>query len=598
MADVKFAVSVSSEGAVKSIETLDQAFEKLGKQSTTTGKATASFGQEFMGKLIPAFTAATLAADGIRKALGFLKGQITDTLKASMEAESVDRALEASLGAIGETSEHVADSIKNYASELQRKTVYDDEAIKSAQTLIIQMRGTARGIDDATKAAVGLASAYKMDLQSAARAVAQGLEGNYRALNLIIPAVRSATTESEKHAAMLEGFARAYQRAESETTTFEGALKQLKNVYNDLQESIGNFVTQNKEVLDSLTSVKYIIEWINANAQKFNISLTSLMPQQMQIGLKLLKLLGAEAKQSLEESGRAAWQFDDAQKRLLDTIRKSRDGYGETGGKLHDMTSQVFESIDAFKGLKDVLGDIEEIDPASIFPDPTEFVMPPFLDALFVDSKARMEAMSTVWRVETDKQGDYSDELYSDIRRGFTATFNAFKLTAEGFKNFFIDMWKAIKNAFFSILADMLAKWLAMAFVRFLLGAVTGGLSATAEGIATAGGVLTGAPAFAKGFQGVTSKPTPIIVGEAGPEYVSVVPMNQPSSAMAPAASFGGGMTPAFAGAGFGASVTLNFNAPLITNTGDLSDPVLMGARDRLVDAVNKGLRDIGHRTI
>lgn len=597
MADVKFVASVDSTGAVKSIETLDQAFDKLGKQSTTTGKATASFGQEFVGKLIPAFTAATLAADGIRKALGFLKGQITDTIKASMDAESVDRALEASLGAIGETSESVADSIKNYASELQRKTVFDDEAIKSAQTLIIQMRGTARGIDDATKAAVGLASAYKMDLSSAARAVAQGLEGNYRALNLIIPAVRNATTESEKHAAMLEGFARAYQRAESETTTFEGALKQLKNVYNDLQESIGDFVTQNKEVLESLTAIKYIIEWINANAQKFNISLTSLMPQQMQIGLKLLKLLGAEAKQSLEESGRAAWQFNDAQAQLLDTIRKSQDGFDATGERIHAMTSQVIESVDAFKGLKATLGDIEEIDPASIFPDPTEFIMPPFLDALFADSKARMEAMSTVWRVETDKQRDYSEELYSDIRRGFTAAFNAFKFTAAGFKDFFIDMWKAIKNAFFSILADMLAKWLAMSFVRFLIGAFGGPLTATAGGISIAGGVLTGAPAFARGFQGVISKPTPIIVGEAGPEYVSVVPMNQPSSAMAPSSSFGGMMTPAFAGTGFGASVTVNLHGPLIEAHG-WSESELQRGADKLVDAVNKGLRDIGHRTI
>jgi hypothetical protein len=116
---------------------------------------------------------------------------------------------------------------------------------------------------------------------------------------------------------------------------------------------------------------------------------------------------------------------------------------------------------------------------------------------------------------------DYSAEFYQDITRGFTAAFMKFRLSVEGFKDFFIETWNAIKQAFFQILADMLARWLTMAFVKAIFNLLTAGTGGSLFP-ATAGSI-----GMASGFSGVISRPTPILVGEAGPEYVNVRPLGK-----------------------------------------------------------------------
>jgi hypothetical protein len=269
MSDMKFKVTL--EGTAEfdaATKRLDDEVRKIGKGAGAAGAESKSFGQQLTGNLIPAFTAATIAADIIRGGFHFLKDEIGETIAAAIEAEKIDRALESSLQIVGQAAGGTAETLKRYASALQRKTKYDDEAIKSAQALIIQMRGTVSQVDVLTKGAIGLASVFDMDLQSAARAVTQGFEGNYRAIGMMIPAVRQATTDGEKHAAMMDFLGGAYKRAESEVTTFEGKVGLVKKAYNELQETAGELVIQNKSVLASLEGIKSIIEWLDMQAKK------------------------------------------------------------------------------------------------------------------------------------------------------------------------------------------------------------------------------------------------------------------------------------------------------------------------------------------
>lgn len=297
--DIKYVITVDAAGAVKNVQDFDKAIEALGKGTEGTRGKSQSFGSELTGRLIPSFTAASLAADGIKKALSFVKGELKDTIEASIEAEKVDRALESSLQIVGEAAGGTADRLRGYASELMKKTVYDDEQIKSAQALMITMRGTSDRVDEMTRGAIGLASVFQMDLQSAARAVAQGFEGNYRAIGQLIPAVREAKDESEKHAATMKSLGDYYKRAEDETKTFGGRLIDLKKTYGELKETIGDFTTKNELVLTSLNSLKSIIEWINSNAKQQKIGI---LPgfEGMAQGAAILALLGAKAKQATE----------------------------------------------------------------------------------------------------------------------------------------------------------------------------------------------------------------------------------------------------------------------------------------------------------
>jgi len=262
MADVRYSVQVDAAGAVTSIQKLDDSWKKLDTTHKETGKSAASFGDQLFSKLMPAMTAASLAADGIKKAIQFAKEEMERAVTAAAEAESVDRALAATLALVGHATDGTDKALQQYSKSLQRQTIFGDEAVKSAMTTIIQMRGTTDAVEQATEGAIGLARAFRMDLDSAARAVAQGFEGNYRQLGMLIPAIRNATTEGEKQSVMMVELGKLYNRAQTETGTYSGKVAQLKESYGELLEKLGDFVVKNAEVIKTLGDVKSIIDWM------------------------------------------------------------------------------------------------------------------------------------------------------------------------------------------------------------------------------------------------------------------------------------------------------------------------------------------------
>ena len=104
--------------------------------------------------------------------------------------------------------------------------------------------------------------------------------------------------------------------------------------------------------------------------------------------------------------------------------------------------------------------------------------------------------------------------FFDQLQQGFTSTFTNFRLTTEGFRDLFIGIWESIKQAFFRTLADMLARWLTLSFVKLIFP-----ITPLMVGV---GGIL---PIKAQhGFQGVVRQPTLFLAGEAGEERVSVTP--------------------------------------------------------------------------
>jgi hypothetical protein len=163
------------------------------------------------------------------------------------------------------------------AAALQKKTVYDDEAIKSAQALMVQMDLSVGVLDEATRGAIGLASVFHMDLEAASRAVAQGFAGNYRQLGMLIPQVRTATTDAEKHAAMIKGLADYYGRATAEVGTFGGQLKQAKSAWGELKETIGKVVTESGIVNSFLKDTTAYLQSLDTGSKENVLSWKNLV---------------------------------------------------------------------------------------------------------------------------------------------------------------------------------------------------------------------------------------------------------------------------------------------------------------------------------
>jgi hypothetical protein len=236
---------------------------------------------------------------------------------------------------------------------------------------------------------------------------------------------------------------------------------------------------------------------------------------------------------------------------------------------LHKLTAETLDAKKAFEDMRAANIDVltafnQELPPIEdIFPVPQEFENPlqDYIDAAI----SGLPKVTAVTKKAFDKMAGFSNEFYQDLTRGFTNAFMQFKFTAEGFGNFFIGMWQAIKQAFFQILADMLAKWIAMAFVRFLIRTFL--LPSAGIVPAIVGGILP----MQHGFQGVIQRPTLALIGENGPERVDVGPVG----------SRGGG------------EVTVNINSPLISTTG-LSRADLEAAGFELVRVINGKLRLVG----
>jgi len=252
MGDVKVVITLDAEGKVKVIQDFDKAIEGL---VPSTERAHSSF-----GKLWQQFAIGQIAVSALHKGWRLLKDQVVDSVKAAMDAENANRALDAALEITGRGAADIGDDLKKYAESLMKTTVYDDEAIKGAETLLAQLTNLDKqGIQQATRGAIGLASVFKMDLESAATLVAKAMTGNAAALSRYGLKVDETLPPQEKQAAMLALLEKMFGRATAETETFGGKLTQLKVRWGEVQEAAGGFITQQRGVIDILDKASQAI---------------------------------------------------------------------------------------------------------------------------------------------------------------------------------------------------------------------------------------------------------------------------------------------------------------------------------------------------
>lgn len=200
--------------------------------------------------------AAKATGDKINKGLGGIKAgwlgavaavagyvvAVKDVLSAYIAQERADIKLRSALKATGDASKETFNDFKNFASEMQKVTTVGDEATQEIIALGLRMGISTDQIKDATKGAIGLSQSLGIDLQSALKIVAQGMDGQYTMLSRYIPALRSATTESEKAAIFQKVLNDGFQEAKDITQGYIGSVEQMKNAVGDAKEEIGKVV--------------------------------------------------------------------------------------------------------------------------------------------------------------------------------------------------------------------------------------------------------------------------------------------------------------------------------------------------------------------
>jgi hypothetical protein len=198
-----------------------------------------------------------LVADGFRNLSGF----VGDSVRAASESQDALNRLNVSLSQTGILTEDNIKSFQDFASEIQRTTAIEDDAVISTAAYIQALgRLDAEGLQRATKAAIDLSAALGIDLDSASTILGKASEGNTVALQKLGIQFVKGKTNAETFSNILTTLESRFSgAAQAQVRTFSGAFAQLSNVFNDLQENIGDVIIKNPAVIASFKTLNTVI---------------------------------------------------------------------------------------------------------------------------------------------------------------------------------------------------------------------------------------------------------------------------------------------------------------------------------------------------
>ena len=128
MGDIKYTISIEGSAAFEAAtKRLDDEVRKLGTGAGAAGKESKTFGQQLTDNLIPAFTAASIAADILRGGYRALKGFVESSTTGAIEEEQAERRLNTALEITGRGRTGALRSMMSFAMGLHDTTIYTHE---------------------------------------------------------------------------------------------------------------------------------------------------------------------------------------------------------------------------------------------------------------------------------------------------------------------------------------------------------------------------------------------------------------------------------------------------------------------------------------
>ena len=274
-ADLKAKIRLEGDasGATKAIKKTETRFQKLTKSIKTSALAQVAA----IGGVVVAFRGLVRAIDAA----------IT---KANAQADAIN-ALEGALAPLGNQVDSVSKSLQAQAAALQKVTKFGDETIIEAQAMLASFVKEEDAIKAATLATIDLAEAKKFDLVAAADLVSKTLGSSTNALTRYGIEVTGAVGSTERLTSLTENIAKVFGgRAAKAAETYSGKVKQLSDVFGDLQEKIGETITENDNVLESIDNLKEALIEVTPKVAAFAAALVAIATNSVKAasGLKWL----------------------------------------------------------------------------------------------------------------------------------------------------------------------------------------------------------------------------------------------------------------------------------------------------------------------
>lgn len=205
---------------------------------------------------------------------------ITTSIAAYTESQNVTAQLDSVLKSTGATAGVTKQQVLDLASSLQQQSKFGDEAIVSAQNLLLTFTNIGSKVfPDATKTSLDMAQALGMDLTSATRLVGKALNDPIDGLSALSRVGVQFTDQQKTQIATLVESGKTMEAqglivdvlgqkfggsALAASQTFEGQMVVLGNTVNDVQETIG------QALLESLIGALGGVDGITTGVKKFN----------------------------------------------------------------------------------------------------------------------------------------------------------------------------------------------------------------------------------------------------------------------------------------------------------------------------------------
>lgn len=242
MADVKYMVTVDATGAVKEIQTLDKAWEKVQKTAPATSSVMGQLGGA-LKSVAGQFTIATLAAKAIESTISGVKDFFSSAIQGAIEEEQANLRLRTSLDMSRGARVSGMRDLKSFAEEQSRVTIYTHEEVESTMALLASMTELDNeGLKKVTKGVIGLSATLGPNeggLGGATMRVMRAIEGNAAGLKRVGIEIDDTLPKGEQLAQLQEKLANLYPKATAELDTTGGSIKNLKKEWDELKEEVG-----------------------------------------------------------------------------------------------------------------------------------------------------------------------------------------------------------------------------------------------------------------------------------------------------------------------------------------------------------------------
>lgn len=242
------------------------------KDSTQKGIKSAESGMSKLGKSVSsaakgmtiAFAATTAAAAAVYAGINKLTSIYATQEKSEIKLIAASRNNPYIDGS-------AVKGLMESASAFQQMSIYGDEALIPLMSMGVNMGLTQTQIEGVTEAAINLASATDMSLDSAFRNLYKTLGGTAGELGETIPAMKELTVEALKNGDAIELIGKQYGgMAEAVKQSTSGVRDSFKNMLSDVAEKMGSaFAPLERIVLSRLTPVfQEIGNWFEENSSR------------------------------------------------------------------------------------------------------------------------------------------------------------------------------------------------------------------------------------------------------------------------------------------------------------------------------------------